>query len=124
MIYHIVQKDKWQLFKSKTFYKTHSLEREGYIHCSFEDQVLKVANTFHKGQRDLLVLCIDDNKIKSIVKVEDLFNLNENYPHIYDELPKNAIEKVVKLEVSDTGDFIKPNLSSLSSLAVEEKEWT
>lgn len=124
MIYHIVQKDKWELFKSKAFYKTNSLTREGYIHCSFENQVLKVANTFHKGQKDLLVLCIDDKKIKNIVRVEDLFNLNENYPHVYDELPKNAIEKVVELKVSDTGDFIKPNLSSLSSILVEEKEWT
>lgn len=124
MIYHIITKEKWEKVKKNVFYKPNSLKREGYIHCSFEDQVIKVANTFYKGQENLVILCIDEDKVRSILKVEDLFNLSENYPHIYGELPINSIEKVVPLKLSGTGDFIKPNLTSVSSLRVEQGEWT
>lgn len=124
MIYHIVTKDKWSQFKSKAFYRCNSLDRDGYIHCSFENQVLKVANTLHRGQENLLILCIDQERVDSILKIEDLFHLNENYPHLYDELPITAVEKVIELKLSDTGDFIKPNLTDISLLNVEEKEWT
>lgn len=124
MIYHIVKEKIWDESKHNVYYKTHSLEREGFIHCSFENQVVKVANTLYKGTKDLLVLCIDDIKIKSILKVEDLYKLNEKYPHLYGELPINAVEKVVKLEVLEDGTFLKPNLSSISSLKVPLQEWT
>lgn len=124
MIYHIINSSKWDSLKYKAFYTPNSLGREGYIHCSFENQLLKVAETFNRGQKDLLVLCINESKVKSILKVEDLFNLKEDYPHLYGELPINAIEKVVKLEISDSGDFIKPNLTEISSLSVKEREWT
>lgn len=124
MIYHIVKKSVWEKTKHSVYYTTHSLNREGFIHCSFEDQVVKVANTLYKGANDLLVLCIDDIKVKSILKVEDLYRLNEKYPHLYGKLPINSIEKVVELEVLEDGTFLKPNLSSLSSLKVSLQEWT
>ncbi|MBN2616766.1 MAG: DUF952 domain-containing protein [Spirochaetales bacterium] len=124
MIYHLVNKSKWSKFKLAAFYTTNSLEREGYIHCSFEHQILKVANMFHHGETDLLILCIDSKKIESILKVEDLFGLNENYPHIYGQLPINAIEKVLEFKVDSNGYFILPDLNPISELTVKHKEWT
>lgn len=124
MIFHIVNKDKWNLDKTSNFYTTHSLEREGYIHCSFNSQLMKVADSFHKGQTDLVVLCIDENKLGDKYKVEDLFNLSEKYPHVYGEIPINTIDKVVELCVDDNGNFIEPDLDPIASLFVKQKEWT
>lgn len=124
MIYHILKKSSWESHKNSIYYKTHSLDREGFIHCSFEEQVVKVANTLYKGSTDLLVLCINEDKIKQLIKVEDLYHLNEDYPHVYGEIPLNAVEKVVNLELLNDGTFKKPNLSSLSSLKVPLQEWT
>lgn len=124
MIFHIVTEDNWNINKHKVLYKTHSLDREGFIHCSFENQLLKVANTLYRGSEDMLVLCINEDKVKHILKVEDLYKLNEDYPHLYGELPVNAVEKVVKLELLKDGTFKKPDLSPLSSLEVPLQEWT
>lgn len=124
MIYHITTKEQWSTIKTKSYYTPNSLIREGYIHCSFEDQILKVAETLHRGQVDLLILCINETKLGSIFKSEDLFNLKEKYPHIYGELSLKTIEKVVELKISETGAFIKPNLGPISSLVVEQREWT
>ena len=116
--------DNWLSIKSHVFYRPHSFERDGYIHCSFEDQVIKVAETLYRGREDLVILCINENRVQSILKVEDLFNLNEEYPHLYGELPINSIERVVPLNVLPNGDFEKPNLTSISSLEVKQGEWT
>lgn len=124
MIYHIVKKDNWDSYKLSAYYVPGSLSREGYIHCSFEDQVIKVANTLHRGQDDLLVLCINRKKIESILKIEDLFNIKEVYPHLYGKLPLSAVLKVVPLELDKDGEFIPPNLDPVSSLAVKMEEWT
>lgn len=124
MIYHIVTKDKWEANKTKTFYTPNSYLRDGYIHCSYENQILKVAETLYRGQKGLLVLCINESKLGSLLKSEDLFKLNEHYPHIYGKLSIKTIEKIVELKLNNTGEFIKPNLKPISSLIVEQKEWT
>lgn len=124
MIYHIVKKENWESCKLSAYYIPGSLAREGYIHCSFEDQVLKVANTLHRGQTDLLVLCINRTKVEKILKIEDLFNIQEDYPHLYGKLPVSAVLKVVPLELDNKGEFIMPNLEPVSSLTVKMQEWT
>ncbi|QEN05183.1 DUF952 domain-containing protein [Thiospirochaeta perfilievii] len=124
MIYHLINKEKWNKVKSKVYYRPKSVDREGYIHCSYDDQLLKVAESFHRGEEGLLVLCINEQFLGDMLRSEDLFNLNEKYPHVYGELPIKSIEKVVPLEVNESGDFIKPNLESISTLVVEQGEWT
>ncbi len=124
MIYHIIKKEKWDSFQREKVYAPSSIEREGYIHCSFENQLLKVAETYHKGQFGLLVLCINEDSIKEFLKIEDLFNMNEKYPHIYSELPINAVDIVAELKLDKMGDFILPDLNSKSLLFVEYKDWT
>jgi len=124
MIFHIVTEENWFQEKSHAFYRPNSLARDNYIHCSFEDQILRVAETLYRGREDILLLCIDETKLEKILRVEDLFNLNEKYPHLYGSLPTNTIEKVVKLEINKKGDFVKPNLKSISSLKVKHGEWT
>lgn len=124
MIYHIISKEKWASHKDNTYYFTSSIEREGYIHCSFDTQIMKVADTFYKSEKDLLILCINENKLDVEYKTEDLFNLNEKYPHVYGGIIIKSIEKIVELTLDKEGDFIKPNLDPISSLFVKQKEWT
>lgn len=124
MIYHLIAKEKWALCSKNSSYKPNSVDREGYIHCSFENQIMKVADTFYKNQKNLLILCIDEKKLSNSLKVEDLFNLNEVYPHIYGELPIESVEKVISINVDSNGEFIKPNFETIPSFFVKQKEWT
>lgn len=124
MIFNLIKKEQWDICKKQKLYQPKSIEREGYIHCSFEDQILKVAETFYKEQKNLLILCINEKKIDCEVKIEDLFNLNEKYPHVYGSLPIRSIEKVVELNIDSDGNFIKPDLKSINSFLVKQREWT
>ncbi|MGL1894004.1 MAG: DUF952 domain-containing protein [Spirochaetaceae bacterium] len=124
MIYHILTETKWNTVKTGLTYQPTSLAVEGYIHCSFEDQILKIANAYYKNQSNIVILCINEKRIDSEIKLENLFNMDENYPHVYGELPINAVQGVVKLELDSNGNFITPDLTLLSSLVVEQGEWT
>jgi uncharacterized protein (DUF952 family) len=65
-----------------------SLEEEGFIHCSFADQVADTARRFYAGRDDVLLLTIDPDSVPSEVKVEG------GFPHIYGPLPRDAVIRV------------------------------
>ncbi len=124
MIYHLIKKESWDSVKKSDTYLPNSLEREGYIHCSFENQVVKVADTIYKGQNDIMLISIDEKKLGDLVRYENLFNLNEEYPHVYGPIPLKAVVHVQKLVAGEDGCFLKPEFDPLVYLKVKEKEWT
>ncbi|HOO33984.1 MAG TPA: DUF952 domain-containing protein [Thermotogota bacterium] len=105
MIVHVIKKEKWEAAKKEGIYRNESLEKEGFIHCSLENQVCKVADSHYKGQKDLLLLYIDENKVKPEVVYEDLYNLNEDYPHIYGALNLDSVAKAVDFIPDQDGFF-------------------
>lgn len=42
MIYHVVQKSKWEAAQQQGFYEADSLANEGFIHLSTKEQVAGV----------------------------------------------------------------------------------
>ena len=110
MIYHITHKDNWQkAHHSKTFIPD-SFEREGFIHCSPLEKVTEVANNFYKGQKDLILLCIDESKVKSEIIWEDLYNHDFNFPHIYGELNTDAVINISDMNCDKEGCFLIPKI--------------
>ena len=55
-IFHIISKSQWHTNKSGKEYAPKSLEDEGFIHFSYADQLISVANSFYSGQKDLILL--------------------------------------------------------------------
>lgn len=92
-IYHIVLPEVWEDFKDKNSYKAESLETEGFIHCSFAEQLEGVLERYYKGVENVLILEIETDKLTSKLVNEPSTN-GEIYPHIYGEINKDAIVEV------------------------------
>jgi uncharacterized protein (DUF952 family) len=94
-IYHITTKHDWSAAEEKGFYVAPSLETEGFIHCSDEQQVKGVLERYYKGKNNLLKLAIDPQKLTSTLKYELAPSVNENFPHVYGPI---SLEAVVSIE--------------------------
>jgi len=105
MILHIIRKQEWQSAKKSGIYRNESLKDEGFIHCSNENQVCKVANNLYKDEEDILLLYIDEKKLSSEVVYEDLYQLGEKYPHVYGPINLDAVIKVEPFLTDEKGDF-------------------
>ena len=99
MIYHIVLPETWEQMKDKTFYETDSLASEGFIHCSYADQLEGVLDRYYADAPGVVILSIDANRLTSPLISEPSTN-NEPYPHIYGPINLDA---VVKAETRPVG---------------------
>ena len=89
-IYHIVLPEVWEKFKDKKFYEAESLASEGFIHCSFANQLETVLQRYYKGAEKVLILTIDTEKLTSKL-VEESSTNNEIYPHIYGQINLDSV---------------------------------
>lgn len=110
MIYHIAEKTDWARALSSREYKSASLGKRGFIHCSTRDQLVRVANNVFKGKNDLLLLCIEEEKLNVPVRYENLEGGNELFPHVYGPFPLEAISEVLPFEPKPDGYFELPLL--------------
>ena len=114
MILHITSNKKWEQAKLGNEYTAPSLRTEGFIHCSTVKQVVDTANLFYKGQAELVLLCIDETKLKSECKFESPTGINHNpdvgnlFPHVYGPINISAIIKVLDFPVDSKGRFNLP----------------
>lgn len=90
MIYHITFASAWSEAVNKGEYTCDSLYTEGFIHNSTEEQVKGVYERYYKGKSDLIVLCIDESKLKKAAIFEPSTN-GELYPHIYGSINIDAV---------------------------------
>ncbi|WP_339294438.1 DUF952 domain-containing protein [Paenibacillus sp. FSL W7-1279] len=105
MIYHIISKEAWMIARENRLYEPPSLQTDGFIHCSTEEQVSGVANTFYTGRTDLFVLGIQEDQVDVEIVYEDLYEMNQLYPHIYGGLNLNAVQKMYRFEPDEEGVF-------------------
>lgn len=89
-IYHIVLPEKWEEIKDKSFYQAESLAAEGFIHCSYADQLDGVLERYYSNAKEVVVLSIDANALTSPLVSEPSTN-NEPYPHIYGPINMGAV---------------------------------
>jgi uncharacterized protein (DUF952 family) len=93
VIYHLALRDEWAAavaaggpYQRSTVGR--SLEEEGFIHCSFAEQVDDTAARYYAGRDDVVLLTIDPKHLDAEVIVED------GFPHIYGPLPHDAVVSV------------------------------
>ena len=94
-IYHIATAADWEA-RTDEYRAAPSLESEGFIHCSTEDQVDGIAQTLFAGRDDLYLLTIETENLESDVVFEDLYDAGEEFPHIYGPIPTAAIVTLPK----------------------------
>jgi uncharacterized protein (DUF952 family) len=108
-IYHITARSVWSAGKKSGEYRTDSIEREGFIHCSTAAQILRVAQTYYTGQHGLVILMIDPTRLQAEVRWEPgTDKANELFPHIHGPLNREAVVRVFGFEANPNGTFSLP----------------
>lgn len=111
IIFHIAQRDRWASntgMREPRFYAPEMFPIEGFIHCSTRDQVVKVADLRFRGREDLLLLCIDTDKVAAAIRYENLEGGQELFPHLYGELNTEAVVGVADFKPAVDGFFALP----------------
>ena len=108
VIYHICPASTWAA-ASEDGCRPASFDGEGFIHCSTPDQVVEVANYLFRGQRNLILMVIDPERVISPIRYEDAGN-GKLYPHIYGSLNSSAVIATVPFEPNADGTFDVPRL--------------
>jgi uncharacterized protein (DUF952 family) len=89
LIYHIVLPEVWAAFNSD-LYAHPSLAAEGFIHCSFADQLDAVIQRYYSAYERVIVLEVESDRLMSRMIKEPSTN-SEIYPHIYGLINRDAI---------------------------------
>jgi uncharacterized protein (DUF952 family) len=118
MILHITSRAEWTAAQSRGEYVAPSLKSQGFIHCSTEKQVLHVANAFYRGVDDLVLLRIDEARLKPELKWEAPagppapgISESDLFPHVFGPININAVASVLDFGVDPvSGTFSLPQL--------------
>jgi uncharacterized protein (DUF952 family) len=108
-IYHITSQASWSAAQSSGAYTADSLVKEGFVHCSKADQILRVANNYYQGQPGLVILMIDPARLKPMLRWEPGSDkADELFPHIYGPLNLDAVLRVFDFPPGSEGRFRLP----------------
>lgn len=105
MLFHIATDVDIERAKRTGTYIPDAFEREGFIHCSYAEQVIPVANRLFAGRRDLVLIEIDPQKLSCRVVDENLEGGMELFPHIYGPVPMAAVLAVHPFPCDERGRF-------------------
>jgi uncharacterized protein (DUF952 family) len=94
-IYHVILPADWEAAKSAAFYEPPGLETEGFIHCSFDDQIDGVLARYYSGAGTVCILKIDVNRLSSRL-VNEPSTLGESFPHVYGPIDVAAVVDVTE----------------------------
>jgi uncharacterized protein (DUF952 family) len=118
MIYHITSLEAWNEARQRGDYRTGSLETEGFIHCSTDQQVIPVAEKYYKGQEKLILLVIEPERLTSDLKWEPPAEgapppgvpEGSLFPHIYGPINLEAVVRVFDLQSQPDGKYGFPQI--------------
>jgi uncharacterized protein (DUF952 family) len=109
LIYHITSRVAWEAAQQQGAYAADTLARQGFIHCSKADQILRVANVYYKGLKGLVILAIDPNRLTATLKWEPgTDKVDELFPHIYGPVKLDAVQIVLDFEPNPDDMFGLP----------------
>ncbi len=95
IIYHIVTPEIWENYKDEHEYEAESLHAEGFIHCSYRNQLEDVLERYYKNEKSVFVLHINPHLLTSKLLAEPSTG-GEIYPHVYGAINRSAIVNVEK----------------------------
>ncbi|MAH85050.1 MAG: glutathione S-transferase [Magnetovibrio sp.] len=95
--------EEWALAQIKGEYSGSSQDQaDGFIHFSTKSQIRSSAAKHRAGQGGLVLLSVDPEKLNKLIKWE-LARGGELFPHVYGNLPLNAVERVDPLPLNADG---------------------
>jgi uncharacterized protein (DUF952 family) len=106
MLFHITTHSAWKLALDAGHYVPAAFATDGFIHLSDERQWFRTARRFYHGQRDLVLLVIDEKRLEAEVRREPADG--ELFPHLYGRLNLDAVVSVYDLPLDAKGDVLAP----------------
>jgi uncharacterized protein (DUF952 family) len=98
LIYHITTRKAWQTAVSEGDYRPPSLTSEGFIHCSFAQQIPGTARRYFCGQSGLVLLGIDPDRLIAELHIEPGADTIDSFPHLYGPLNLDAVRQVMNFD--------------------------
>jgi uncharacterized protein (DUF952 family) len=96
-IYHITTKKNWKEAEKSGSLTAPSLETESFIHCCELKQMRGVLKRYFEGQKGLVAVAIEVDKLKSPLKYESSPSVQEDFPHVYGPINVDAVEEIIDL---------------------------
>ena len=107
MILHCMKKATWEGLKDERRFGEKSIEAEGFVHCSPVEYMWRVAPNFKDITDELVLLCIDTDRLEAEVRWEDGDNCGRRYPHVYGLINLDAVTAVLPYLRDENGVWIK-----------------
>ena len=107
---HCMKKSTWEERKNREFWGRRNIETEGFIHCSQPEYFWRVAPNFDGIKDEMVILCIDENKLSAKVRYEDGDGCGRSYPHVYGMINSSAVTAVLPLLRDGNGWVKNPEL--------------
>lgn len=113
-ILHIALPDEWRDARASGEYRVstrgRTLDEVGFIHCSYPNQVVRVANFAYSDVTELVVLHIEPELLEAEVRVEPADPAGaEHFPHVYGPISTAAVVAETWWERGDDGVWHKPS---------------
>ena len=106
-IFHIALANEWSKALENGAYRTGSLDTEGFIHFSTGPQLLRTANKFYRGNRNVVLLLIDPKRLAAELRYEPIED-GQEFPHLYGDLNLDAVTEVLPFDPESDGSFEWP----------------
>ena len=90
-LFHIMTRAAWDRSQASREYRTASLETEGFIHLSTEEQWRHTLQRLFRGIDDLVILRIDPRRVAAEIKYERGHDTDDEFPHLYGPLETDAV---------------------------------
>lgn len=111
LIYHLARADEWQAQGSAGRYVGGAQDqRDGFIHFSNKDQIAVSAAKHRAGEKGLLLLAVDADKLGDALKWEPSRG-GALFPHLYGAVPPDAVVWTLPLPLDASGLHVFPEMS-------------
>ena len=95
-IHHLALAPEWhaalsgdRLYRRSSVDRT--LEQEGFVHCSFPEQVQQTADKYYRDRADVVLLTIEPALVDAEIRHENTSGGTELFPHVYGPIPVDAV---------------------------------
>lgn len=107
-IYKVVSRQLWTEAEQAGTFRGAPIDlQDGFIHFSTAGQVVETVAKHFAGQDDLLLVEADATRLGETLKWE-VSRGGERFPHLYEELPLDAVLSVVDLPLGANGNHVFP----------------
>ncbi|HEY8566982.1 MAG TPA: DUF952 domain-containing protein [Beijerinckiaceae bacterium] len=110
-IYKICPAELWREAERAGLFRGAPVDlQDGYIHFSTAAQVAETAAKHFAGERDLLLVAVDDGELGPALRYEPSRG-GALFPHLYAPLPLDRVRWVKPLPLGEDGRHLFPELA-------------